>query len=169
MDGVSNISSVNGGGQQIWPTQNLPVGGAQPGEGQTNIAGLHAGSSDSIMAVNSMSMSATSESFLSTFGGAISSNEMLGALLLLILVEYMKSEDEEEKKSLLNLMTALIAQQNAQNNGGLLMHSSSMTMESTQITASSSHAFTGAYGGEVINTQQAPPTDASAGGLNVVA
>lgn len=125
----------------------------------------------SIMSVSSTSISSTVESFIGTYGPMLSSNELLGAVLLMLALEYLTSSDEEEKQGLLELMLALAEQLRGggEASGMFMFSSSSMSIESTQITISSPEMALGSYAEAADTSQQALPSDAGSAGLDVVA
>lgn len=167
MSGISGISPIYGGissGQVASPSSLSNGEAIEPGQ----IGGAASGSS--ILSLSSTSLTATSETLLSASAPMLSSNEALGAALLMLILQYLQTSDPTDKQNLTNMITALAGmQQQSQGGSDLLMYSSSsMTMETTQLTIATNQSL-GAYSGSAASLQQAPQTDAGSAGLNVVA
>ncbi len=171
--GVSGIPAVGGQVPAMTAGAGLPVGLGQ-GAGSVRSAGLDAqgpaqaaGGATSILSLSQTSISASVESFIATYGPVMSSNELLGAVLLLLTLQLMQSRDPDERKQLLGAIMGLASQMQQQSSGGVLMYnSSSLSIESTQITAVSGEAGLSAYLGAMNTAQTAPGIDAG-GGLNL--
>jgi hypothetical protein len=126
--------------------------------------------STQIETISALSVSASAESFVATYGPVMSNNELLGAVLLLLTMEYLKSEDPEEKKGLLALIATLAQQSTAaQSAGSFAYSSSSLSIESLQYQAVSTQIGAGTYAGDTAALQQEAPVDPGAAGLDVVA
>jgi hypothetical protein len=117
---------------------------------------------------SSLSMSSQVGSLISTCGGALSNNELLGAVLLMLTLEYLKNEDGDQRKDILSMLGMLL-QQGAAGQSSTMMYSfSSLSIESsTQIVSSSTGLA--AYSGLNLPTSQTPAADSPSAGLDVIA
>lgn len=170
MDGVAGVGAIPGGGVTPQAYGVAAPTGPAAGASTAELGGVGVAASQSTLSVSSTKMTASVESFIATYGPAMTNQELLGAVLLMLILEYMKSEDSSEKKDLLALIGALAQQQQSQSGGGTIMYNSaSFSFESTQMQATSTEMAVGAYSGAASTLQQAPATDPGAAGLNVVA
>lgn len=168
MSGIQGIGPIYGGMSGA-PAQAMPPAGAagQSAKGQ-QVAGSAAGAS-SILSLSSTSINATSETLLTAQTPMLATNEAIGAVLLMLILEYLQTSDAQEKQNLTSMIVALASMQQQQSDGQLLFYSSSsLSEESTQLTIATSQGL-GAYAGTAASLQQAPPSDAGAPGLNVLA
>lgn len=142
MDAISGVSAV---GSSPGTAYARPAGGVAESAAAAGIA--QAAASQSLVSINSLSIAASSETFLSTATNSAGNKELMNALLLLLTLEYLKSDNEEERKGLLALITALAQSGQGGESQTLFYSSSSLNIESTQIQIVSSQAGIGAYGG----------------------
>lgn len=189
MDGISGISGVSGGFMPVRmnpmagpssPAVGLPTSAGQPpsalgtgkagqldGAGLTGMAGASA--TQEMASLSSLSIHQSSEMLMVSQGaqGAITSNELLGAVLLMLILEYMKSTDDKEKAGLLALMGMLLqSQQQGAQQTTLMYASNSLSIESTQMQYMSGQAASSAY----TNAGISPAAGGDGGSsLNVVA
>ncbi len=190
VDGISGISGVSSGfmsgRMNPVPGPSSPAVGLPASTGQTPSAlgtgkagqlagaGLTAMSGASatqeMASLSSLSIQQSSEMLVVSQGtqGAITSNELLGAVLLMLIMEYMKSNDDKEKEGLLALMGMILQsqQQQAAQQTTLMYASSSLSIESTQMQYMSGQAASSAYTNAGISPAAGGDGGAS---LNVVA
>jgi len=174
MGSINGISPIYGGyGGRIAPAtaaagQAAPASGTGQAAGTGTAAGAtQAGAASSILSLSTTSLTATSETLMASNTPMLASNEAIGAALLLLVLQYLQSSDPNEKQNLTDMIIALAGMQQSQGAGQLLFYSSSsLTMESTQLTIATSQALD-AYAGTAASMQQAPPADAGTAGLNV--
>ncbi len=168
MDGISAIGGA-AGGYFVPPSVPAVSAAATPQTAATAPAGA---SALSLASMSSTSISASMQSFAATYGPALSSNELLGAVLLMLTLEYMKPDkSDSEKKDLLAVILALAQQQqgNSAGSGSIAYTSSSLSIETTQYQGISVASGIGAYSGAAANPQFAPAVDAGSAGLDVSA
>jgi hypothetical protein len=150
------------------------TGAMSPGKPDAAMAGgpAAAGSAwaaSDMASLSQLSISQSSEMLMVSQApqGAITSNELLGAVLLMLLLEYMKSQDKEEKDNLLGLMGMILQMQQQSNaqQSTLFYASNSLNIDSTQIQMASGQAASNAYTNAGID-----PAAAGTGGssLNIV-
>jgi hypothetical protein len=170
MGGINGINPIYSG----YLNQVTPSGAATGKEtepiraGQLAQTGQLAGGS-SILSLSSTSLSATSETLMAGNMPMLATNEAIGAALLLLILQYLQTSDSKEKQNLTDMIVALAGMQQ-QNAGGemLLYSSSSLSIESTQLTIATSQGL-GAYSGAAASLQQAPPGDPGSPALDVSA
>jgi hypothetical protein len=190
VEGISGIGGVTGGTMPVRMNSvaapSTPLVGLPSSTGQTaaangtgkagqlasaGLAGMSGASATQEMAsLSSLSINQSSEMLMVSQApqGAITNNELLGAVLLMLIMEYMKSTDDKEKEGLLALMGMILQSQQAQQGGGnqtLLYMSNSLSVESTQMQYMSGQAASNAY----TNAGVAPAAGGDGGtSLNVV-
>lgn len=165
MSGISGISPIYSG----MTGQSLPAADTSGQQLEAGQAGASVGSS-SILSLSSTSMSASSETLMASGTPMLASNEALGAALLLLVLQYLQSGDSQEKQGLSEMIVGLagMAQQGQGGGDFLLYSSSSLSIESTQLSIATSQGID-AYTGAAASLQQAPSADAGAAGLDVTA
>ena len=157
---------------QTAPTAGAGKAGQMAGLGaaQTSAAGS-ASATQEMASLSSLSINQSSEMLMVSQApqGAITSNELLGAVLLMLIMEYMKSTDDKEKQGLLALMGMILQAQQAQQSGGqqtLMYMSNSLSIDSTQMQYMSGQAASNAY----TNAGVTPAAGGDGGAsLNIVA
>jgi len=184
MGGISGVNGLSGAGYPAWPIQTSGIEGtltAVPPAGNRQLDAatllndglgpLSALGDQSLLAISSASIAASAESYVAANGPVLASNELIGLVLLLLTLQYMQSNDDQEKQGLMDLIMLLAQQQSPDNGSGLLIYSSSsVTMESVQITALSMDNAMGAYANGAADPQKASPATAGSGAnLNAVA
>jgi hypothetical protein len=85
----------------------------------------------------------------------------------MLVLQFLQSSDSQEKQNLTDMIGALASMQQQNQGGGMLLYSSSsLSIESTQLTIATSQGLD-AYSGAAASLQQAPPADAGSAGLDV--
>jgi hypothetical protein len=166
MSGIQGIGPIYGG---TTAGQMAPTGGLAGKTADGGKIGEAAGGS-SILSLSSTSMTASSETLLAVKSPMLATNEAIGAALLMLILQYLQAGDAKEKQELTAMIVALAGmQQQSRGAGELLFYSSSsLSIQSTQLTMATSQALD-AYSGAAASLQQAPQGDAGAAGLNVTA
>jgi len=168
MGGIEAIGSATSG---MTAGAISPAGGASGGQ-TLQAGGLEqsAGQS-SVLSLSSTSIQASSETLLMAKSPMLASNEAIGAVLLMLILQYLQTGDAQEKQNLTSMIGALAGMQQQGKGGGgelLFYSSSSLSVESTQMTIATSQGLN-AYTGAAASLQQAPAADAGSAGLNVLA
>ncbi|MBI4578383.1 MAG: hypothetical protein HY718_01680 [Planctomycetes bacterium] len=167
MSAISGIGPVSGG--IVPPENHQPAGAAvDTTPANTSAAGSLAQSS-SILSLSTTSINASSESLMIANTSALAGNDAVGAALLLLVLQYLQTSDPTEKQNLLSIILAIAGAQQQQTGetSTLMYSSSSLSIETTQMTYVTSDALS-AYSGATAN-QQAPQIDPGAAGLDMVA
>jgi hypothetical protein len=165
MSGIQGIGPIYGG---TTAGQMAPMG--RPA-GQTADGGKIGGAvgGSSVLSLSSTSVAASSETLLAVKSPMLATNEAIGAALLMLILQYLQANDAKEKQELTAMIVALAGMQQNKGAGELLFYSSSsLSIQSTQLTMATSGALD-AYSGASASLQQAPQSDAGAAGLNVTA
>jgi len=164
MGAIQGIGPWQGG---ITPALIRPQDSSPPAPAQ----GSPAAGSTSVLSLASTSVNAASEAILASDIPMLASNEAIGAVLLLLILQYLQSTDPAERQQILDTVLALsgMLRQDRGSSANVLFYSSSdVSIESTQLALSTTEGLN-AYSGSAANLRQAPPPDAGAAGLDVLA